>query len=62
MKYTMDLVGGPLCGTLVPRVDLPDEVTLMYQPDQRVSDHVVYRRVADGRANPWRYAYVGLVS
>lgn len=56
----IEMVGGPLCGTVLSRVDLPDNVTLIYQPDSRIADHVVYRRVADGRANPWKYTYAGL--
>lgn len=64
-SYKIDLVGGPLCGMVLPRVDLPDSVTLIYQPDLRVSDHVVYRRVVDGRAfmnekSFTRYSYAGL--
>jgi hypothetical protein len=56
----IDLVGGPLCGTVMNRTDLPDEVMLIYRPNPQASDRVVYRRVADGRANPWRYEYIGL--
>lgn len=58
--YKVNLVGGPLCGTVMGRASLPESFTLIYQPDPRISDHVVYRRVADGPANPWRYSYAGL--
>ena len=54
--YRCELVGGPYCGRVIPRGgELPDEIVMEYGPHGPITDEVIYRRMPDERANPWRY-------
>jgi len=49
---------GPHDGMERRQADLPDVIMIPYAPNGVAQGMVRYERVKDGRANPWRYAYV----
>jgi hypothetical protein len=57
-KYRAEFWGGPLDGEIRPLATLPDLLEVFYGPDGMITDEVVYRKVIDGHANPWRYVFV----
>ena len=56
--YKVEFVGGPLCGDVRTFARLDDQLELYYGQTEIVTDEVIYRRVQDGKANPWRYQFV----
>jgi hypothetical protein len=58
VKYRAEFWGGPLDGEIRPLATLPDVLEVFYGPKDVITDEVTYRRVRDGRANPWRYVFV----
>ena len=52
-RYRVELFGGPLDGEQRMLDSLPEMIT-----HRHLDESVVYERVKDGRANPWRYQIV----
>lgn len=58
VRYRAEFWGGPLDGEIRSLASLPEVLETLYGPYDVITDEVVYQRVKDGPANPWRYAFV----
>lgn len=56
--YKVEFFGGPLCGDVRTFARLDETMGVYYGQGAMVTDEVTYRRVPDGKANPWRYEFV----